>query len=205
MQPAASTLPPPRSPSGPYRICCVCLGNICRSPMAEVVLRAQLEAAGWQDRVAVDSAGTGNWHVGDRMNAKARTRLVRNGYDGEAHRARQFDPSWLPERDLILAMDAANLRALRALAAPEDQGRIRLFGEIADLDGRDVPDPYDGSAADFARVLALLESGMSHLVAQLQRDQEIRRSLSGTDSASSAPARILPGPARLGRARCRRR
>ena len=135
--------------------------------MAEVVLRAQLAAAGLQDRVIVDSAGTGDWHLGARMHPASRRQLARNGYDGESHRARQFDPSWLAERDLVLAMDAANLRDLRAMAAPEDEGRIRLFGEIGGLGGQDVPDPYGGSAEDFADVLALLESGMSHLVAQL--------------------------------------
>jgi protein-tyrosine phosphatase len=167
--PAASTspLPPPRSADGPYRICCVCLGNICRSPMAEVVLREQVSKAGLSDRVVIDSAGTGDWHVGDRMYAKARAQLTRNGYDGEAHRARQFNSSWLPEYDLILAMDASNLRDLRAQAQAGEASRIRLFGEIAGLDGQDVPDPYGGSAEDFADVLALLESGMSNLVAQL--------------------------------------
>jgi len=137
--------------------------------MAEVVLRAQVERAGLSGRIAVDSAGTGDWHVGDRMHAKARTQLTRNGYDGETHRARQFNPSWLAERDLILAMDAANLRDLRAQAPAAEAQRIRLFGEIAGLGGQDVPDPYTGSADDFAAVLALLESGLSHLVAQLRR------------------------------------
>ena len=135
--------------------------------MAEAVLREQLRKAGLGDKVIVDSAGTGDWHVGDRMNNMARKELARGGYDGESHRARQFEPSWLNERDLILAMDAANLRDLRALAASEDQDRIRLFGEIAALDGQDVPDPYYGSADDFAYVRALLEKGMSHLVSQL--------------------------------------
>jgi protein-tyrosine phosphatase len=135
--------------------------------MAEAVLREQLEKAGLDGKVVVDSAGTGDWHVGDRMETRARTQLTRNGYDGESHRARQFQPSWLRDRDLILAMDTANLRDLRALAAPEDHDRIRLFGEIAALDGQDVPDPYYGTGADFARVLALLEKGMSHLVLQL--------------------------------------
>ena len=166
--PAGLTLPPPRTPGGPYRICCVCLGNICRSPMAEVVLRAQLDEAGLADKVVVDSAGTGDWHIGDAMNGRARDQLARAGYDGEAHRARQIDAYWLPERDLILAMDAANLRDLRALASPADADRIRLFGEIADLGGRDVPDPYYGTTDDFAAVLALIETGMANLVAQLK-------------------------------------
>ena len=135
--------------------------------MAEVVLREQVSKAGLGDHVVVDSAGTGDWHVGDRMHTGARAQLARSGYDGVAHRARQFDPSWLPERDLILAMDASNLRDLRAQASAPEADRIRLFGEIAGLGGQDVPDPYGGSAEDFADVLALLESGMSHLVAQL--------------------------------------
>ena len=168
-------LPPPRDPAGPYRICCVCLGNICRSPMAEVVLRAQVAKAGLSDRVTVDSAGTGNWHVGDRMNARAHAQLRRGGYDGEAHRARQFDGSWLADRDLILAMDDSNLDDLRALARRGDGGdggdldqRIRLFGEIGDLDGAAVPDPYYGTDEDFAQVLAMLESGMATIVEQLR-------------------------------------
>jgi protein-tyrosine phosphatase len=141
--------------------------------MAEVILRDQVSRAGLGGTVVVDSAGTGDWHVGARMHAGSSRQLASNGYDGESHRARQFDPSWLPERDLVLAMDAANLRDLRALAAPEDQDRIRLFGEIAGLGGRDVPDPYFGNAADFAGVLALLESGMARLVDELR--EEIRQ------------------------------
>jgi len=171
--PTSPPLPSPRDPSGPYRVCCVCLGNICRSPMAEVVLRAQIAAAGLQDRVIVDSAGTGDWHVGDRMNPPARRLLERRGYDGAAHRARQVDASWLAERDLILAMDGSNLANLRALAqqddaAPDTMRRIRLFGELAGLDGADVPDPWGGSTADFARVLTMLETGMARIVSQLR-------------------------------------
>ena len=141
--------------------------------MAEAVLRAQLAQAGLDKRVLVDSAGTGDWHIGDRMDRKASTELKRNGYDGESHRARQFRPSWLTERDLILAMDTANLRDLRALAPTSEAHRIRLFGEIGGLHGVDVPDPYYGDQADFARVRTLLETGMSHLVALLKADPAI--------------------------------
>jgi low molecular weight protein-tyrosine phosphatase len=166
---AGPPLPPPRTTDGPYRICCVCLGNICRSPMAEVVLRAQLDQAGLAAKVVVDSAGTGDWHIGDTMNGRARDQLARAGYDGQAHRARQIDSWWLPQRDLILAMDETNLRDLRALASAADAGRIRLFGEIADLGVRNVPDPYYGTADDFAAVLALLETGMANLVTELKQ------------------------------------
>jgi protein-tyrosine phosphatase len=141
--------------------------------MAEAVLRAQVAKAGLDRRVRVDSAGTGDWHVGDSMHRKARAQLMRNGYDGETHQARQFDPSWLTERDLILAMDASNLRDLRALSADDEDHRIRLFSEIAGLDDADVPDPYYAGDAAFASVLAMLETGMSHLVARLTAFPEI--------------------------------
>jgi protein-tyrosine phosphatase len=154
--------------------------------MAEVVLREHLRATDLDRKVVVDSAGTGGWHVGEQMNSRARGALARRGYDGEEHRARQFDPSWMPARDLILAMDSSNLTTLAtfdetapARSAPDapaagSEGttrpgvvRLRLFGDVTGLAGADVPDPYGGSPAEFARVLGLLESAMPHLVAQL--------------------------------------
>jgi protein-tyrosine phosphatase len=141
--------------------------------MADAVLRAQIEKAGLADRVIVDSAGTGDWHLGERMHRTASRQLKRNGYDGDTHRARQFDRSWLAERDLIVAMDASNVRDLRALAADDEDHRIRLFGEIGALRGAEVPDPYYGGDAEFASVLAMLETGMSHLVARLKELPEL--------------------------------
>lgn len=163
------SLPPPRDPERPYRVCFVCLGNICRSPMAEVVARAQLAEAGLDGRVAVDSAGTGDWHLGDQMNSRSRAQLTRRGYDGEAHRARQYEPSWLADRDLVLAMDKSNFKVLKSQARTDsgDSARVRLFGDVTGLDGADVPDPYGGSPEEFARVLDLLESAMPKLIAQL--------------------------------------
>jgi protein-tyrosine phosphatase len=163
----ARPLPPPRDPDQPYRVCLVCLGNICRSPMAEVVLKAQLAAAGLDGKVIVDSAGTGAWHVGQPMDSGARAQLARRGYDGEAHRARQFEAAWAP--DLVLAMDASNLKTLTSNSATNgaDGSRIRLFGDVAGLDGADIPDPYGGRPAEFDRVLSLLESAMPRLASQL--------------------------------------
>src|SRR5262249_36782709 len=106
---SAAELPPPREPGTPYWVCLVCLGNIRPSPMAQSVLRAELAAAGLDGAVVVDSAGTGDWHVGDSMDPGARAALASRGHDGSAHQARQIQPSWLPRRDLILAMDARNL------------------------------------------------------------------------------------------------
>jgi protein-tyrosine phosphatase len=137
--------------------------------MAEVVLRAQLATAGLADRITVDSAGTGGWHVGEPMDSGARAALARRGYDGETHRARQFAAAWLPERDLILAMDASNLKTLKApfRTGSPDSYRLSLFGDAAEMRGADVPDPYGGSPAEFDRVLAMLEAATPTLVAQL--------------------------------------
>ena len=181
--PPAAALPPPLNDDGPYRICLVCLGNICRSPMAEVALTSELAAAGLADAVRVDSAGTGDWHIGHQMDAHARAELGRRGYDGSAHRARQVKPSWLANRDLILAMDRHNLADLRRMAARAGIGgdRIMLFGEAGGLpgqgeaegqaeaegDGLDIPDPYGGDSSDFGTVLDLIEAAARHIAAQL--------------------------------------
>ena len=169
---SAAGLPSPREPGAPYRVCLVCLGNICRSPMAETVLRAELAAAGLDGAVVVDSAGTGDWHVGDSMDPDARAALASRGHDGSAHRARQFQASWLPRRDLILAMDARNLADLRRMARGEDADRIRLFGEVgglAESGDRDIPDPWGGGPGEFGHVLDLLGAAAPVIVARLAR------------------------------------
>ncbi len=164
-------VPAPRQPSAPYRVCLVCLGNICRSPMAEAVLREELDAAGLSDRVVVDSAGTGDWHVGGPMDRQARAELARRGYDGSAHRARQIAPSWLAGYDLIVAMDRSNLASLRAMAVgqPEITGRIRLLRSFDPAAGPDaeVPDPYSGSPQDYAEAFDLVLPAARALAGQL--------------------------------------
>jgi protein-tyrosine phosphatase len=169
--PLAAPLPPPRDPGAPYRICLVCLGNICRSPMAEAVLRASLAEAGLAEAVILDSSGTGDWHVGEPMYPQARRALARRGYDGSGprtHRARQLDASWLEDRDLFLAMDTSNLATLRRLADPADRDRIRLFGEVGGLGERsEIPDPYGGHDADFGYVLDLLGAAAPVIAARL--------------------------------------
>jgi low molecular weight protein-tyrosine phosphatase len=166
----AVPLPPSRAAGTPYTVCLVCLGNICRSPMAEVVLRSELAAAGLDGAVTVDSAGTGDWHLGHPMDRSALAELARRGYDGSAHRARQVGPSWLPGRDLFLAMDRRNLADLRRMAvqAGVPATRIRLFGEAGGLGpDQDIPDPYGGDAADFSETLELIQAGARQLAAQL--------------------------------------
>ncbi len=174
--PASEVLPARRQSSGPYRVCLVCLGNICRSPMAEVVLRDELARAGLSAAVEVGSAGTGDWHVGERMHGPARAELSRRGYDGSTHRARQIGPSWLGDYDLVLAMDASNLASLREMAVgPETAGRVRLLRSFdPELDGGDpyrgeVPDPYGGDAGDYARAFDMIHAaarGLSRRLAE---------------------------------------
>ncbi len=155
-------LPEPRHHDRPYRLALVCLGNICRSPMADVVLRQRLAERGLADRVEVVSAGTGDWHVGGPMDARAAGALAAAGYDPALHRARQFSADWFPECDLVLAMDAQNHADLLSLTADDQhRDRLRMFRDydpVRDHDGRlDVPDPYFGHSDGFAEVMAVVE------------------------------------------------
>jgi len=150
------------------------MGNICRSPTAEVVMRSLLADAGLGDRVVVESAGTGGWHVGGPADERALETLRAHGYDGDAHVARQFDTEWFADRDLIVAMDGENLRALRRMAPPDSAGKLamlRSFDPAASPDDLDVPDPYHGGSAGFDHVLALVEAAcqglLDHVRAQL--------------------------------------
>lgn len=168
---AAGSIPPPRSTAGPYRICLVCLGNICRSPTAEVVLREELDKAGLSGKAVVDSAGTGDWHLGEPMHSGARAELSRRGLDGSGHQARQIDRSWLADYDLVLAMDGRNLASLRRMAGddPGQAGRIQLMRSFDPESGHgaEVPDPYDGSPEEFAEVFDLVDAAARGVARQL--------------------------------------
>jgi len=134
--------------------------------MAEVVLRSLLVDAGLDDRVEVRSSGTGDWHVGEPMDRRAAATLAAQGYDGSAHRAQQFHPSWLDDCDVVLAMDAANRAEVGAAAA-----RVLLFRDLdprATDDDRDVPDPYYGADDGFERVFAILRRTATEIVGQLR-------------------------------------
>jgi protein-tyrosine phosphatase len=167
----AGSVPPPRDPAGPYRICMVCLGNICRSPTAEVLLRDELRKAGLDGKVVVDSAGMGDWHLREPMHPSARAELARHGLDGSGHQARQIERSWLPGYDLLLAMDERNLAGLERLAAGHDelQGRIQLIRSFdpGSEPGAEVPDPYEGRPDDFVRVYDLVSAAARALARQL--------------------------------------
>ena len=155
-------LPPPRRP-GQYAVALVCLGNICRSPMAQVVLEARLAETGLDDRVSVRSSGTGDWHVGRPMDPRAAATLTAAGYDPTRHRARQYDDAETGDLDLVLAMDHDNLADLGGRAE-----RVAMFRDVDPVGtGGDVPDPYYGGPDGFAEVLSIVERTSDALVEAL--------------------------------------
>ncbi|GAA1921297.1 low molecular weight protein-tyrosine-phosphatase [Streptomyces sodiiphilus] len=152
-----------------YRVCFVCTGNICRSPMGEAVLRARLAEDGLGAVVAVDSAGTGGWHAGEDADPRTLTALSAAGYRLD-HTARQFRPGWFARYDLVVALDRGHHRELRAMARrPEDAAKVRLLRSFdPDADGVDVPDPYYGGADGFTACLALVEAAADGLLATVR-------------------------------------
>ncbi|MEU0249003.1 low molecular weight protein-tyrosine-phosphatase [Streptomyces sp. NPDC006235] len=157
-----------------YRVCFVCTGNICRSPMAEIVFRARVAEAGLDGLVEVDSAGTGGWHEGDGADPRTVAVLEENGY-ATGHTARQFQPSWFSRLDLVVALDSGHLRALRRLAPTEqDAQKVRLLRSYDPAAGGDldVPDPYYGGAEGFEECLGMVEAASAGLLAAVREDME---------------------------------
>ncbi|WP_041490464.1 low molecular weight protein-tyrosine-phosphatase [Burkholderia cepacia] len=149
-------------------ICFVCLGNICRSPTAEGVMRHQVGAAGLADRIAIDSAGTGDWHVGEPPDARAQAAARTRGYDLSALRARQVSAVDFDRFDLLLAMDEANLAELRRRCPPEQRDKVRLLMEFAPGAAEtEVADPYFGGAQGFEQVLDQVERACAGLLETL--------------------------------------
>ncbi len=166
----------------PYRICVVCTGNICRSPMGEFVLREMLEEAGLGDRVVVDSAGTTAWEEGSPADQRTLAVLERNGhgdFGGRAHIARQFARDWLLERDLVLAADRGHLNELRKLArTDEERDRIQLFRsfdpESVSAGTLEMDDPWygDDTAFDqtYGEIIAASRGVVEHVRGELAAD-----------------------------------
>ena len=150
----------------------VCLGNICRSPMAEAVLRAKILRAGLADQIDVDSAGTGDWHIGEPPHEGTREILFKQSISSDDMKARQVKRSDLEQFDYIVAMDAGNLGELHEMAGVNPTCSIsRLMDYVPDSEFEDVPDPYfDGK---FQEVYEMVEIGCEKLLEHIKEEKGI--------------------------------
>lgn len=153
------------------RVLLVCMGNICRSPLAEGVLKKILENKGLLECINVDSAGTHGYHAGEAPDPRAVAVAARRGYDIKALRARMVRRDDFSVFDLVLAMDRDNLANLLEICPPVYQSRVKLFLSYAlDIGIDEVPDPYYGGEAGFEAVLTMVENAAHGLVETLRRD-----------------------------------
>jgi protein-tyrosine phosphatase len=160
------------STAQPLRLLFVCLGNICRSPTAEGVMRSLVMEAGLQDSIELDSAGTGAWHVGSPPDGRAAATALARGTPLEGQ-ARQVTPEDFDFYDLVVAMDSENMRALRALApGSEERAKVRMLREFdparAEQGDLDVPDPYYGGDGGFDQVYDLVQAACVGLLERIQ-------------------------------------
>lgn len=160
-----------RPSSDPIRVLFVCLGNICRSPLAEGVFRDLVEKAGLGARIEADSAGTGSWHIGEAPDARTRATARRRGFDLSRIRARQLERRDLERFDLVLVMDKSNLHDTLALDPEGDHGqRVRLFREFdPEPEHYQVPDPYTGGREGFEQVQDIVERTSRALLEHLKQ------------------------------------
>ena len=152
------------------RVLFVCMGNICRSPMAEGTFRHRVMLAGLAGQIDCDSAGTYDYHVGEPPDSRAQRVARRRGYDLSSQRARQVRRSDFGEFDYVLAMDEINLRLLERLCPPQHAHKLMLFMEFSTGSvSREVPDPYYGGEQDFEHVLDMVEQAAQELLDHLRR------------------------------------
>jgi protein-tyrosine phosphatase len=148
----------------------VCMGNICRSPTAEAVFRNYVESAGMSGHILIDSAGTHDYHIGDKPDARAQRAAQQRGYDMSKLRGRQVDEGDFSSFDYVLAMDMANLSILQRITPPDSETKARLFLEYARHHGeREVPDPYYGGEDGFERVLDMVEDAAQGLLEEIRQ------------------------------------
>jgi protein-tyrosine phosphatase len=162
--------------SAAYSVLMVCMGNICRSPTAEGVLRHLVAEAGLASSVHIDSAGTLDYHVGTPPDARSQRHALRRGYDLSTQRARQVNARDFEQFDLILAMDWQNLEELQSLCPVGHAHKLRRLMEFAPAGlGDVVADPYYGGADGFETVLDHVEAGCRGLVVHLRDSGALSR------------------------------
>lgn len=153
----------------PVRVLFVCLGNICRSPMAEGAFRHLLKQEGLGDRVEIDSAGTHGYHIDESPDRRAQATMKARGIDIGDLRGRQVSAADFGSFDYVLAMDRENLENLRAICPPGQEDKLHLFLEYAaHRPEREVPDPYFGGASGFDRVFDLIKDAAEGLLADIR-------------------------------------
>jgi protein-tyrosine phosphatase len=160
----------------------VCLGNICRSPLAEGVFRQALEARGISDGFVLDSAGTGAWHVGSAPDPRSIAIATQHWIDISRQKARKIVPSDFDRFDLILGMDLSNCEELVAIAPQAARDRIHLFMDYAGMGKVEVPDPYYGGADGFLTVYRMIRDASEALAARL--DWRASEAVSGQASST---------------------
>jgi protein-tyrosine phosphatase len=151
----------------------VCLGNICRSPLAEGILRAVLAERGSEISVRLDSAGTGGWHQGELPDRRSIAIAASHGVDITGQRARQLSPDDFSGFDLILGMDRSNVSDLRSLAPAAARGKVHLYLEFAEGRASDVPDPYYGGPEGFASVYRMIRDASDALASRLAARESV--------------------------------
>jgi protein-tyrosine phosphatase len=169
-----STIRLPQLPQDrPLRVEFVCLGNICRSPMAEVVLRDRITRRGLEHRIETASWGIGGWHIGQGADERTIAALDRAGLDGTAHRARRIDAEAVDAADLLVALDRSHVESLLALRQEAGERIVLLRAFDPEAHGEtDVPDPYWSGPDEFDRVLAMITRSVDGLRVALESDQE---------------------------------
>lgn len=150
----------------------VCLGNICRSPSADGILRKKLAEHGIADKVTVDSAGTGDWHIGKAPDTRSQKAALERGYEISMLRARQVAAEDFNEFDYVLAMDNSNIENMqefkpRGAVRTEPELFLKRFGANSDV--TEVPDPYYGGEEGFQTVLDLIEAACDNLVVEIKQ------------------------------------
>ena len=154
------------------RVLFVCLGNICRSPMAEAVFRRQVEEAGLSEVIRTDSAGTGDWHIGHPPHEGTRKVLELNGVSHEGIRARQVSGRDFEEHRYVIAMDASNVRNLASYVPKDFTGELKLLMDfVPGQQGKEVPDPY--YTGNFEEVYGMVTDGCARLLAYIRSKEGI--------------------------------
>ncbi|WLV25025.1 low molecular weight protein-tyrosine-phosphatase [Aciduricibacillus chroicocephali] len=148
----------------------VCLGNICRSPMAEGIFRDLVKKEGLQEKISVDSAGTSDWHIGEEPHKGTLGIFEKYGISGEGLKARQYVQEDLENFDYIIAMDTSNIENMEAIQGSKSEKLIRLL-DLLEEENKDVPDPY--FTGDFEETYRLVTAGCRELLNKIKRENNL--------------------------------